>query len=186
MGDAQSMLAQDVDPDTGRVGDKLLDQVDQTFGPGETKNVLRLMTFIQQDRKMILYHGTSDPALPAARTVRFFDDLAAALHKSAKPQANVRLFLVPGMQACGGGPDQFDTLSAIEAWAEQGKPPDAIAASTPPGAETPHALPLCPYPRMARYSNNGEVTDAANWACGDNQPGRVIAPKTMLLSRANP
>ena len=167
MGPEQSMLDLDVDPKTSTVGDKLVAAVDKTYGAGETKNPMRLMSFIQQNRKMILYHGTSDPAIPAARSVQFYKDLTTMLHGVVKAQASVRLFLVPGMQHCSGGvgPDQFDTLSAIEAWVEQGRAPDAIAASTKGESAAPHRLPLCPYPRQARYSGNGAVSDAANWAC---------------------
>lgn len=169
MGPEQSMLGLDIDPGTNTAGDKLVAAVDQTFGPAETKNPAKMLPFIRQGRKMIMYHGTSDPAIPAARSVLFFDDLARTLHGTAKAQANVRLFLVPGMQHCSGGigPDQFDTLSAIEAWVEQGKAPDAIAASTKSDSAAPHSLPLCPYPRQARYSGTGAMTDAGNWACAE-------------------
>ena len=103
----------------------------------------------------------------------FYHELAATLHGMQKAQTNVRLFLVPGMQHCSGGigPDQFDTLSAIEAWVERGKAPDAIAASTKPDAAAPYNLPLCPYPQQARYSRNGALGDAANWKCAT--PGRT-------------
>jgi tannase/feruloyl esterase len=167
MGPEQSMLALDVDPRTNTVGDKLLAAVDKTFGPAETKNPAKLLPFIQQGRKMIIYHGTSDPAIPAARSVLFYNDLAAHLHSMEKTQANVRLFLVPGMQHCSGGigPDQFDTLSAIEAWVEHGKAPEAIQAHTKSDSASPHSLPLCPYPQQARYSGSGAVTEATSWAC---------------------
>jgi feruloyl esterase len=167
MGPQQSMLALDVDPATGVVGDKLVATLDRTYGSAETKNPAKLLPFIQQGRKLIIYHGTSDPAIPAARSILFYNELATTMHGEAKAQAGARLFLVPGMQHCSGGigPDQFDTLSAIEAWVEQGKPPDAIPASTKSDSAAPHSLPLCPYPKQARYSGSGAVTDAANWAC---------------------
>jgi feruloyl esterase len=167
MGPQQSMLALDIDPATGIVGDKLVAALDQTYGPAETKNPAKLLPFIHQGRKLIIYHGTSDPAIPSARSVLFYDDLTTLLHGSAKTQANVRLFLVPGMQHCSGGigPDQFDTLSAIEAWVEHGAPPQTIPASTKSDSPAPHSLPLCPYPEQARYNGNGALADAANWAC---------------------
>jgi hypothetical protein len=139
----------------------------EPFGPAEAKNPAKLLPFIQQGRKLIIYHGASDPAIPAARSVLFYNDLATVLHSMTKTQASVRLFLVPGMQHCSGGigPDRFDTLSAIEAWVEHGEVPAAIPASTKPESTAPHSLPLCPYPRQARYSGNGAATDAANWQC---------------------
>lgn len=168
---AQTTIAGlDVDPRTNTIGDALLALADRTFASAETKNPAKLLPFIQQGRKLILYHGTSDPALPAARTVQFYQELSTLLHGRDKAAANVRLFLVPGMQHCSGGvgPDQFDTLSALEAWVERGKAPDAILARTK--ADTtiaPHELPLCPYPRQARFSGFGQANDAANWKCAD-------------------
>jgi hypothetical protein len=39
------------------------------------------------------------------------------------------------------------------------------ATATKSDSSAPHSLPLCPYPQQARYSGNGALTDAANWAC---------------------
>lgn len=175
LGPDQKMATLDADPRTNTVGDKLVAMVERALGPGETKNPAKLLPFIQQGRKLIIYHGTSDPAIPAARSIQFYHELSATLHGMVRTEASVRLFLVPGMQHCSGGigPDQFDTLSAIEAWVEHGRAPEAIAASTKPDSATPHRLPLCPYPQQARYSGNGAVGDSANWHCAP--PGRVVA-----------
>lgn len=164
LGANQTIAGLDVDPVTGVAGDALIARLDRTFSRAETKDPAKLLPYIRQGRKLIVYHGTSDPAIPAARSVLFYQQLAKLLPGAPE---NVRLFLVPGMQHCSGGigPDQFDTLSAIEAWVENGKAPEAIAASTKPDSATPHSLPLCPYPRQARYSGTGAMTDAANWAC---------------------
>ena len=161
------MLTLDVNPYTNVAGDKLVAMVERAMAPGETKDPTKLLPFIHQGRKLIIYHGTSDPAIPAERSIMFYRELAATLHGIEKAQASVRLFLVPGMLHCSGGigPDQFDTLSAIEAWVEHGKAPAAIAASTNPDATVPHNLPLCPYPQQARYSGKGALGDVANWKC---------------------
>ena len=94
-------------------------------------------------------------------------ELAGLQHGMTKTQASARLFLVPGMHHCGGGPgpDQFDTLSAMENWVEHGVAPAAIVARTKPEVAAKHALKLCPYPQQGRYSGAGDVQDPANWAC---------------------
>jgi feruloyl esterase len=167
LGPDQKMSTLDVDPATNSVGDKLVAMVDRTFSPGETKNPAKLLPFIQRGGKLIIYHGASDPAIPAARSILFYHALETTLHGADKTAASVRLFLVPGMQHCSGGigPDRFDTLSAIEAWVEHGKPPESIAATTKPDAAEKHSLPLCPFPRQAHYSGHGDLTVAANWSC---------------------
>ncbi len=85
----------------------------------------------------------------------------------------MRLFLVPGMHHCSGGigPDQFDTLSALEAWVEHGKAPESILASTKPESPVRHRLPLCPYPQQARYQGTGDVNEPANWRCVAGKAG---------------
>ena len=175
MGAGQPMTKLDVDPRNGTVGDALVAATERSFQGGETKDPAKLFPFIRQGRKLIIYHGTSDPALSPYRSIAFYRDLAAKLHGMDIAEASVRLFLVPGMQHCSGGPgpDQFDTLSAIEAWVEQGKAPDSIPASTRPDSQTPHSLPLCPYPQQARYQGSGAITDAANWRCAP--PGHETA-----------
>jgi feruloyl esterase len=172
LGAGQKMAALDVDPRTNTVGDKLVGMVDATFGSAETKNPAKLLPFVQKGGKMIIYYGTSDPAIPPARSILFYRELATTMHGMDKAAASVRLFLVPGMRHCSGGigPDRFDTLSAIEAWVEHGKAPESIAASTKPDAAVAHSLPLCPFPQQARYSGSGGVTDAANWKCAAPAP----------------
>jgi feruloyl esterase len=175
LGPDAKMATLDVDVRTNTAGDQVVAIVDRALGPGETKNPAKLLPFILQGRKLIIYHGASDPAIPAARSILFYHELTETLHGADKTAASVRLFLVPGMQHCSGGigPDQFDTLSAIEGWTEHGKAPEAIAATTKPDSPMPHSLPLCPYPRQARYSGSGALGDAANWKCA--APGRETA-----------
>jgi feruloyl esterase len=172
LGADQKMAALDVDPATNTVGDKLVAVADHAFAPAETKNPAKLLPFIQRGGKLIIYHGASDPAIPASRTILFYHELATTLRGADKEAASVRLFLVPGMQHCSGGigPDRFDTLSAIEAWVEHNKPPEAIAATTKPDVAEKHSLPLCPFPRQARYSGHGELNDVANWSCAPPAP----------------
>jgi len=161
------MMAVAVDSRTNTTSDALVAAVHRAFSAGETKDPAKLLPFIREGRKLIIYHGASDPAIPAERSIWFYRALAAKLHGMDEAQASVRLFLVPGMQHCGGGigPDQFDTLTAMEDWVEHGVAPQAIAANTRPDSAAPHHLPLCPYPQQARFSGNGSVDDAANWKC---------------------
>ena len=43
----------------------------------------------------------------------------------------LRLFLIPGVHHCGGGPglSDFDALTLLENWVEKGQPPDVLLAS---------------------------------------------------------
>jgi len=144
-----------------------------TYAEGEVRDPGRLNPFLAQGRKLIIYHGASDPSIPASQSIAFYRELAARHNGFAATQTLVRLFLVPGMHHCSGGagPDQFDTLSALETWVEKGKAPDAILASTKPDSPIQHHLPLCPYPQQGRYNGTGDINDAANWRCTSNNDG---------------
>jgi feruloyl esterase len=87
-----------------------------------------------------------------------------------------RLFMVPGMAHCGGGPGatHFDALAAVVNWVENGIAPDKILASKLPPSESSGAptlqRPLCPYPRVAQYQGSGSVNDASSFVCTDPNP----------------
>ncbi|WP_418122665.1 tannase/feruloyl esterase family alpha/beta hydrolase [Variovorax sp. 160MFSha2.1] len=126
--------------------------------------------------RMIVYHGTSDPVFSSDDTQAWYERVRAANGGDASSFA--RYFPVPGMNHCAGGPatDQFDMLSALVDWVEQGKAPASVTASargagTPvPNAEVPagwaaqRTRPLCPYPQVATYTG-GDAERAGSFAC---------------------
>ena len=76
-----------------------------------------------------------------------------------------RLFLVPGMAHCSGGPalDRFDMLSAVVSWVEKGIAPDSVIAT---GKAFPgRSRPLYAYPKHAQYTGNGDSGGARNFRC---------------------
>ena len=133
-----------------------------------------LKAFRARGGKLILYHGWSDPAIPAQGTVDYFNQIA-------DPGPFVRLFLAPGMQHCAGGPGpnafgQFErsatpndpernVYSAIERWVEKGIAPEKLIATRSVNGDVKMSRPLCPHPRQARYKGSGDMNDAANWEC---------------------
>jgi feruloyl esterase len=98
-------------------------------------------------------------------TLRYYQSLAPVNGGAEKVAEWSRLFLVPGMAHCGGGPalDQFDMLSAVVRWVEKGIAPDAVIATgqTFPG----RSRPLCAYPKHAQYIGSGDSEDARNFRC---------------------
>jgi hypothetical protein len=119
-------------------------------------------TFAGRGGKMIVYHGLSDQAMATGALTDWYRRLTP--RDAAGPQDWARLFLIPGMTHCGGGQstDEFDMLSAIQAWVEQGRAPDRIVAS---GKAFPgKTRPLCPYPKVARYED-GNSDDERSFVC---------------------
>jgi hypothetical protein len=124
-----------------------------------------LSTFSQDGGKLIFFHGDSDPWFSPLDTLGYYKSLAAANGGEEKVAEWSRIFLVPGMAHCGGGPalDHFDMLSAVVDWVEKGVAPDFVTATGPafPG----RSRPLCAYPKHAQYIGTGDTEDARNFRC---------------------
>lgn len=124
--------------------------------------------------KVLLYHGWSDADISPLGTIAYYEQVMALLSEGkdeatalAETQEFFRLFMVPGMGHCRGGPgpDRFDALTALEQWVEQEAAPERIVASKLEDGEVVRTRPLCPYPQVARWSGTGSTDDAANFAC---------------------
>jgi feruloyl esterase len=124
-----------------------------------------LSTFSLSGGKLIFFHGNSDPWFSALDTLGYYKSLAAVNGGTEKVAEWSRLFLVPGMAHCAGGPslDRFDMLSAVVNWVEKGTAPDFVLATGPafPG----RSRPLCTYPKHAQYTGTGDTQDARNFRC---------------------
>ena len=99
-------------------------------------------------------------------TVHYYERMGKANGGASVVSGWSRLFLVPGMGHCGGGPatlDTFDMLGAVVDWVESQKAPDTVRAT---GRSFPgRSRPLCPYPSHARYKGTGDAEDAASFEC---------------------
>ncbi len=127
-----------------------------------------LSQFKANGGKLILFHGLSDAAFSTNDTISWYTALTT-LNGSSTANFS-RLFIVPGMNHCSGGPatDRFDMLSPLVNWVENGVPPDSVpaVASTPSYFNAAaRSRPLCPYPKMTRYSGSGDVNAAASFIC---------------------
>ena len=132
----------------------------------ETWSWTNLNTFSAQGGKLLFYHGVSDPWFSALDTVDYYERMTRANGGPQAVAAWSRLFLVPGMGHCGGGPatlDTFDMLTPIVDWVESQSAPSAIPVTgrTWPG----RSRPLCPYPSHAHYKGAGDVDDASSFEC---------------------
>jgi feruloyl esterase len=126
-----------------------------------------LRPFKKRGSKIILYHGWADPAISAYGTVDYYDRVTKIVGGQKEADAFSRLYLVPGMHHCTGGPgpNTFDMLPVLENWIEKGMAPAAVVASHRTEGKVDRTRPLCPYPQVARYTGSGSVDDAANFRC---------------------
>ena len=164
-----------------------------------------LRSFRAHGGKLIQYHGWGDAAIAPRDSIAFYQKVQAFLKRYPDPrstapadiQAFYRLFMVPGLQHCTGGPgptsfgnDGFllqnglpddaghDILLALERWVADGVAPDKIIATgrigADPQSKAPGVLitrPLCAYPALAHYKGQGDTNSAENFECVQD-PGR--------------
>jgi feruloyl esterase len=167
-------------PETdGVITDEALRQFDAGMSVGDVDQPKRLAGFFAQGKKLILYHGYGDTAISPFRTVWFYEDLAKEMGGYKKVRSESRLFMTPGMLHClgGPGPNDFDTLSALDGWVEQDKAPDTIVATkfreNKPGGAPSRTMPLCAFPEQARYKGVGDVNAAENWTCPEDDASQL-------------
>jgi len=132
----------------------------------DTASWTNLSTFSGRGGKLLFFHGVSDPWFSASETARYYDALAPANGGAEAVRSFSRLFLVPGMGHCGGGPaalDELDLLSAVVDWVEKGTAPEAVTAT---GKAFPgRSRPLCAYPKHAQYRGSGDPENATSFDC---------------------
>jgi feruloyl esterase len=144
----------------------------------EPVNASDLTTLRDRGAKVMVYHGTSDPIFSSDDTTHWWQQVDA--NNSGNAAKFARLYLIPGMNHCSGGPatDQFDMLTPLVNWVEKGVAPDSVVASArgtgnaggvnadvPASWAPDRTRPLCPYPKVARYKGVGGIDSAASFTC---------------------
>jgi pimeloyl-ACP methyl ester carboxylesterase len=145
--------------------------------PGEA-NPSDLAALRSRGAKVVMYHGVSDAIFSADDTRQWVDRLGKA---GVNPGSDfARYFPVPGMNHCSMGPaaDQFDLLTPLVQWVEQGIAPQAVVASVrgagnaggvntelPADWSAKRTRPLCAYPTVATYKGSGSLEEASNFSC---------------------
>lgn len=149
-----------------------------------------LAPFHARGGKLILYHGWNDPAISALGTVDYYNNVLAT-DGTQESAEFVRLFMVPGMQHCSGGPGpvgfgqiwsgdgvlandpEHNIYLALEDWVEHGAAPEKIIAGKIAEQDGKRKVimsrPLCAYPKAARYQGSGSRADAANYVCAPEE-----------------
>ncbi len=115
---------------------------------------------------MIVPHGVSDPVFSINDTLAWYREVDVA--QRGKARDFLRIFPVPGMAHCAGGPatDGFDAFEPLRKWVESGTAPERILARAGPRTPWPgRSRPLCAYPAIARYSGHGSIERASSFQC---------------------
>ena len=131
-----------------------------------------LTAFKANGGKLIHYHGWSDPDITPLNSVNYYESVVKAMsrggnHGLRDTREFYRLFMVPGMQHCGGGPGtaSFNMLEALDQWVDHGVAPDKIIAAHLTNGAVDRTRPLCPYPMEAQWTGSGSTDKAENFVC---------------------
>jgi len=126
-----------------------------------------LSPFKKRGGKLLMYTGWADPVVPPQDTAAYYDAVVKTMGGLEKTREFFRFFAAPGMGHCSGGPgpNQFDTLTALEQWVEKGVAPDKLIASHVTNGKVDRTRPLCLYPTVARWKGTGNSDEAANFSC---------------------
>jgi feruloyl esterase len=154
----------------------LLDRVSASrFAAHYNANDPDLAAFARRGGKLLLFHGWLDSIANPTSTTDLYDAIReeTGAKISSEVSEYVRLFMVPGLRHCVGGPgaNTADWLTALETWVETGAAPDLMLArhqaaggyeERDPGE--PLERPLCPYPTAPRYVG-GDPNAAESFRC---------------------
>jgi feruloyl esterase len=128
-----------------------------------------LKAFKARGGKMLMWHGLADGGIMASSSAAYYDGVEKLMGGRAQTQDFFRLFLVPGVHHCAGGPGltSFDALTLLENWVEKGQAPDVMTASRIVNGVTERSRPIYPYPLLARYSGSGDPKAASSYVPRD-------------------
>jgi feruloyl esterase len=181
----------DLDRDT-RLADEKTASILNSYNPD-------LRSFRDHGGKLIQYHGWGDAAIAPRDSIAFYEKVQAFLKRYPDPRSKnpadthgfYRLFMVPGLQHCAGGPGptnfgnldfmvgnavpedaDHDIYLALERWVIDGVAPQKIIGTGQVGADARNSSPgvrltrpLCAYPAVARYKGHGDTNSADNFDC---------------------
>ena len=163
--------------------DRDIKLADDKFGSILNSDDPNLKAFKARGGKLIQYHGWGDAAIPPQGSIDYFESVQKNMGKT---QGFYRLFMVPTMSHCAGGPGAtifgnaggveppednagHDVVIALDRWVEKDIAPDRIIATgfvdNMPSKGVAITHPLCPYPQTAHYRGTGDTKDAANFVC---------------------
>jgi feruloyl esterase len=140
-----------------------------------------------------MYHGWVDPVGPPQDAIDYYENVEQTMGGSATTHDFFRLFLVPGMSHCNGGPGYMlaggaragkdpdnvpkapspdpdhDVLSALDHWVERGTPPSQIIAVRHMYGSDDRTIPVCAYPFTAQLFKDGNAKDSSGFRCIDQR-----------------
>ena len=155
------------------------DRLTDPFTPLDLRTA-DLSEFRDRGGKLLIYQGWNDFPLRPQRAIAYLESVGKAMGGAEETADFFRMFMVPGMVHCAGGPGawQADYTDPIVKWREEGEAPERIVATQPgpvamdhldaeatTGQQRSFTRPLCAYPKLAQYDGAGDPDDEASFGC---------------------
>ena len=124
-----------------------------------------IAAFAKRGGKLLLAHGLADVLVSSRATELYYERLVAQMGEK-RVRKFVRYYEVPGLGHAVSTVFNatWDSLTALENWAEKDKAPaNQVTVDTVgvPG----RSRPLCDYPQWPRYVGSGDMQVANSFAC---------------------
>lgn len=144
--------------------DSDVDFVDAKLGPIFNNINPDLRAFQAHGGKLIQYHGWNDPDISPLNSIDYYNSVEKTM---GDPRSFYRLFMVPGMFHCNGGPgpNVFDAVTPLDQWVEKNTPPEQIVATHAINNVVDRTRPICPYPQEPQWKGAGSIDQAENFVC---------------------
>ena len=139
-------------------------------------------------RKVVVYNGLADDAIPPAGSINYHERVAAAMGGHAEVAKFMRMYLLPGAAhssqgrpyTVGGKNDAVPTpklpgnanqtptreqdqfFIALVDWVEKGTAPGEIMLTS---RDNSVSFPVCVYPQMTTWNGSGPTTQASSFSC---------------------
>lgn len=124
-----------------------------------------LSGFIGRGGKLLLAHGVHDVLVSSRATADYYNRLVRQYGPTAV-NGFARYYEVPGLGHAVSSQfnGTWDSLTALENWAEKGTAPTAQVTRDTVGVPG-RTRPLCDYPKWPQYKGTGDVNSAASYNC---------------------
>ncbi len=142
-----------------------------------------LSAFRARGGKLLVYHGWGDQMVPAQTSTDYHAAVVAKMGGRRKVDGFFRLFMIPGMAHCVGGPGASellpltdvsavpaepgrDVLVTMQRWVEMHSvPQELVTTRSDERGHVEQTRLVCSEPLRARYLGSGNPRDASRWRC---------------------
>lgn len=146
-----------------------------------------LSAFYSRGGKIIAYHGRNDNSVTSRNSENYFNLVQRTLNLTlTQMHTFYRLFFIPGMHHCIGGPGAWDigqngpvpvgmltketnALMSLVGWVEEDEVPDRLVGAK--YMDDDHTLSVeaqrahCVYPNISVWNRTGNTKVASSWNC---------------------